>query len=255
MKAAWIGFPREGEDFWVSVEAYAKLGYRGMEGGEALLSNGNFEENLARFTSLGLEVLTVSTSVDDVVKDVDAVIARAKRVNTNRATIWWSPAMTGNADGFDKLVAEVAAMEQAATAMAKENIRLCFHNHQTEFFPQYGQPNTLDYMMQNSEKLWLELDVAWANFGGANPVDVLRTYKNRLAAVHIKDYLPNPDSADTPIFTSLGTGVMDLLAVLQYLHDINFPWVVYEQDNMRNLSTMESVTLSYLYMKESGLVE
>ena len=255
MKAGWIGFPREGEDFWTSVESYVKLGYRGMEGGEAILAEGNLQENLARLKSLGLEVLTVSTSVDEVEKDVDAVIAKAKSVNASRATIWWSPAMTGNADGFDKLVAEVSTMEKAATAMAKENIKLCFHNHQTEFFPQYGQPNTLDYMMQNSEKLCLELDVAWANFGGANPVEVLHMYKNRIAAVHIKDYLPNPESADTPLFTSLGTGVVDLLAVLQYLHSINFEWVVYEQDTMRNLSTMESVTLSYLYMKETGLVE
>ena len=250
MKAAWIGFPREGDDFWASVEAYAKLGYRGMEGGEGRLKT---TDDLERFKKLGLEVLTVSTSVDDVQKNVDAVIANAKRVGASRASIWWAAAMSGNADGMDKLVAEVAAMEKAATEMAKENIKLCFHNHHTEFFPQYGLPNTIDYMIQNSEKLWLELDVAWANYGGAEPVEVMNMYKNRLAAVHIKDYLPS--ETDMPTFTSLGTGVMDLVAVLLYLKEIDFEWVVYEQDTMRNLSALESVTLSYLYMKETGLVE
>ena len=260
MKAAWIGFPREGDDYWQSLENYAKLGYRGFEG-EGQLSTGNFEENLARIKSLGLEVLTVSTSVEGVEKDPHAVIEQAKRVGAKRASIWWSRAMSGHAETIADLEAEVATMEKAAAEMAREGIKLCFHNHHTEFMPQYGQPNTLDYMMDNSEKLCLELDVAWATYGGVNPVDVLRKYQSRIPAVHVKDYLcpstpeGKQEKHDFPIFTSLGTGVVDLLAVLKYLHEIDYDWVVYEQDTMRNLSTAESMTLSYLYMKESGLVE
>ena len=260
MKAAWIGFPREGDDYWSSIEAYAKLGYRGFEG-EGQLSNGSFEENLARVKSLGLEILTVSTSVDDAAKDPHAIIERAKRVGAKRASIWWARAMSGHAETMADLEAEVSAMEKAAAEIAKEGIKLCFHNHHTEFMPQYGIPNTMDYMMENSRHLCLELDVAWANYGGVNPVDVLRQYQSRIAAVHMKDYLcPNTpegkqDKPDFPIFTALGTGTMDLIAVLKYLHEINYDWVVYEQDTMRNLSAHESVTLSYLYMKETGLVE
>jgi sugar phosphate isomerase/epimerase len=192
MKAGWIGFPRENEDFWSSVEAYAKIGYRGMEGGEILLAEGNAEENISRFRGLGLEVLTVSTFVEEIKKDVEPVIERAKRLDSKRATIWAGSAMGwchNRAPSKSDFYAEVQSMEKAASLLAKEGIKLCYHNHDAEFRLCYDQVRAIDHMMQNSENIWLELDVAGANYGEANPVDVLAQYANRLGAVHIKDYI------------------------------------------------------------------
>lgn len=265
MKAGWIGFPREGEDFWSGVEAYAKIGYKGMECGEALLGDGKDDENIARFKALGLEVLTTSTSLEELDKNIDQVINRAKKLSTKRATLW-----SGNAMGFwynkpptkADFLKEVAAMEKAGAELAKEGIQLCYHNHDAEFKLCYDHVMAMDCMLQSSENIWVELDIAWALYGGVDPAALLRRYTDRLGAVHMKDYTQETRIYDggeipvtIPVFTAIGTGVVDVLGILQCLDELQHEWVIYEQDALRNLSGTESMTLSYLYMKESGRVE
>jgi len=265
MKAGWIGFPKGEGDFWETVEMYAKIGYRGTEGAETLLNAGNVDDNVRRFYDLGLEVLTVSTSVDDLKKDVESVIKKAKIMRANRATIWASSVL-----GFwhkeqpskDVFFEEIEIMEKAAEALAKEDIKLCFHNHNAEFQMCYDGLNVTDQMMNMTRYLCLELDVGWVDCAGFDPVAVLRKYADRIAAVHMKDYIPKESvrySDDImmtiPTFTSLGTGVVDIKGILECMTVLGMDWVVYEQDTVRNLNDTESMTQSYLYMKETGLVE
>jgi sugar phosphate isomerase/epimerase len=265
MKAGWIGYPRENEDFWESLEMYAKIGYRGMEGGEVLLGKGNDAESIQRFHELGLEVLTVSTSIQEVQKSVEPVIERARKLKSGRATIW-----SGSAMGYwyneppskKDFYAEVETMETAAAALAKENIKLCYHNHNPEFELCYDNVLAADHMMLNSKHLKLELDVGWVNRAGVDPVAVLKRYSDRIGAVHMKDYIARDTEynggktpVNIPVFTALGTGVVDIIGILECLRDLGHEWVIYEQDSLRNLNSLESMALSYLYMKETGLVE
>jgi len=265
MKAGWIGFPKDDSDFWVAAEKYAKIGYRGLEGGETLLNDGNVDENIHRLHELGLEVLTVSASVDEISKDIESVIKRAKSLHSGRATLWASSVL-----GFwhkeqvskDVFAEEVNVMEKAASVLAKEGIKLCFHNHNAEFQLLYEGITVNDFMMNNSEHLCLELDIGWVDCAGVDPCSVLKKYADRIAAVHMKDYIPkervrySDDIMMTiPTFTSIGTGVVDVKSSLKCMTEIGLEWVVYEQDNLRNLNNDESLMLSYLYMKETGLVE
>ena len=260
MNAGWIGFPKETDaDFWASATAYAALGYKGFEGGEALLTTGDTAANMQRLQDLGLTVLTVSASVDEVRDNPQAVIARAKAVGAPRASIWASGQIWGDPPSKDAMFEEIDALDKAAAIFAKEGIKLCYHNHDKEFFIMYDGVRLIDHMMQRTQFLWLEADVAWITAGGEKPVRFLKQYAKRLAAVHIKDYIPTiveegNRAVTKPIFTSLGTGVVNLPKVLNYLHKINFDWVVYEQDELRNLSSLESMTQSYLYMKELGVL-
>ena len=265
MKAGWIGFPKKDKAFWETVELSAKIGYRGIEGGEILLEEGNPFENLDRFYKLGMEVLTVSTTLEELKKSVEPVIERAKRLGTNRATIW-----SGSAMGWwykkpptkAEFYNEIDIMEKAAAILAKEKIKLCYHNHDPEFQLCYDNVLAIDHIMLNSDHIWLEIDLAWANRAGADPISVINRYFNRMAAVHVKDYIAQDtihsegeSPVSIPVFTSLGTGIMKLQPILECLYNLNQDWVIYEQDSLRNLDSLESIMLSYLYMKESGFVE
>jgi len=262
MKAGWIGFIKENDDFWEMVEKYAKIGYRGMEGGEALLGKGNDAESVDRFYGNGLEVLTVSTSVEEVRESVEPVIERAKLLRTNRATIWAGSIMYFNEPPSKKdFYDEIQIMETAAAALAKEDIKLCYHNHSQEFRICYDNVPAIDHMVLNAPSLWLEIDIAWTRFAGADPVAVLKRYAGRFAAVHLKDYIVKATGYDpgvvpvhTPVFTSLGTGVVDIIGTLEFLDECKMDWVIYEQDTQRTLNCIESMTLSYLYMKETGYI-
>ena len=259
MKAGWIGFPKETGDFWEAAAKYAQLGYRGMEGGDALLGKGNAKENVSRFNELGLEVLTVSTSVEEVRDNVEAVIERAQLVGAKRATIWAGSVMYHDTPPTQKdFYKEIETMEAAATEFAKENIKLCYHNHSQEFRICYDNVPAIDHMALNSQNLWFEIDVAWTNYAGFNPVAVLKRYASRLGAVHVKDYIAQEIMHGThkiPVFTSLGTGVVDIVGALVCMKEIEMDWAIYEQDSLRHLNSLESMTQSYLYMKETGLVE
>jgi len=266
MKAGWIGFPRGNADFWDSLELYSKIGYRGMEGGDALLNKGNDAENVHRFYELGLEILTISTSIDEIKKSVEPIIKRAKLLRSNRATIWSGSAMGlwhNEAPSKKNFYAEVEIMELAATALAKEDIKLCYHNHSPEFLLCYDNVPAIDHMMLNSQHLWLEIDVAWTNYAGVDPIAVLKRYANRLGAVHLKDYIAQDTTVhysgdvavDIPVFTSLGTGIVDICGIMACMKELNIEWAIYEQDSLRNLSVDESMHLSYLYMKETGLLD
>ena len=262
MKAGWIGFPKDDGDFWESAEMYAKIGYRGMEGGEALLGKGNDTENIQRFHDLGLEVLTVSTSVEEVKESIEPVIERARLLHTNRATIWAGSVMYYVKPPVKKdFFKEIEVMETAAATLAKENIKLCYHNHDREFNVYYDNVTAIDHMMENSKNIWLELDIGWVNYAHLCPSTVLKKYADRIGAVHLKDYIQEntvyysgEDSVKIPVFTSLGTGIVDIINVLKCMNEINMDWAIYEQDTLRNLNSMESMTISYLHMKETGLI-
>lgn len=244
-KIGWIGFPKEeGADYFACLADYVKLGYQGVEAPAT--------EDAEKLAALGLEALTVSTSIEEVRDDLPAVIAKAKKVNAKRASIWASGKIWGDPPPREEIFAEFEIMETAAKAMAAEGIKLCYHNHDKEFFIKYDDITMMDHMMANTSALWLEADVCWVTIGGAEPVEFLKKYASRLAAVHIKDYIVVDDK---PVFTSLGTGLVDLPPILNYLKDIQFDWLVFEQDQLHKLSSLETMTLSYLYMKELGICE
>jgi len=145
--------------------------------------------------------------------------------------------------------------------MRKENVKLCYHNHSPEFQLCYDNVPAIDYMMLNSQHLCLEIDVAWTNYAGVDPMTILRRYASRLGAVHLKDYIAKDTvhyaggvAVDIPIFTSLGTGIVDICGTMDCMRQLDIEWAIYEQDALRNLNGDESMTLSYLYMKETGLI-
>jgi inosose dehydratase len=68
-------------------------------------------------------------------------------------------------------------------------------------------------------------DTGHLQAGGGDPVDLVRTYRERIEYVHIKDLDPAGG------FVPLGQGVLDVAGVLQVLRDTGFDgWVTVETD-------------------------
>mgnify|MGYP000919793343 CR=1 FL=1 len=57
------------------------------------------------------------------------------------------------------------------------------------------------------------------------------------------------------VFTTLGTGKLDLPGVLAEADAQGIGWAVVEQDVQRHLTPMESLTAAYYNMKETGFIE
>ena len=68
-------------------------------------------------------------------------------------------------------------------------------------------------------------DVGWVFRGGADPVTLLTEFKDRIEALHFKEF-----TADNS-FTELGEGVVPFREVYQAFHGLRDPlWLVAEQD-------------------------
>lgn len=235
------------QDFWGTMRRVAEIGYRGIEA-PGHLRQGDVAENLKRFHDLGLQVLTVSASRERLRDDLDGLIAEAKALQSPRATVWWAPCETK-----DALLQDAELYNQAGTRLAAEGITLCYHNHEHEFRTAFNGVYALDILAEHTDPaaVAFELDIAWITFGGADPVEVLRRMAGRVPAVHVKDLYGLTERGQ---FTAVGTGVVKVHESVRAAIDLGIEWVVVEQDQLRNLTAWETVTISLLYLKEAGLV-
>jgi sugar phosphate isomerase/epimerase len=270
MKAGFIGFMDREKDPWEQLETAAKIGYRGTENGEFILRQGNFEENLARFRDMGMEVLTVATgSGESLAKEgAESLIKRAHELGIDRAVVFHGAVYFTKMNRtvtYDDVMREIELLQKSAEACKREGVKLAYHNHDPEFRMSFNGLTVFDMLLAFAPDLWIELDVGWTTYAGLNPVDVLKRVAPRLSAVHFKDFIPGPDVQvplwgskelySMPNFCSLGSGALDVHGCLKACSEIGIEWAVVEQDYMHALSITESLQASYLVMKESGLLE
>jgi len=250
MKIGLIGIVGEEakQDFWGTMERVARVGYQGIEGAEGSLLSGNVEENLARFNGLGLQLLTVSASREQLRDDFDSVLQRAVAVKSPRVSVWWSPA-----DTKDGLLRDAELYNTAGAKFAAEGIKLCYHNHHQEFRNVFDGVYALDLLALNTDPkaLYFNIDIAWVTFGGEDPVRVLKRLAGRVPAIHVKDIVGLGDPIE---FTAVGTGIVKTQESVRAAQETGVDWMIVEQDRLRNLTAIETITISYLYLKEAGLV-
>jgi sugar phosphate isomerase/epimerase len=263
MKAGWIGFlDHNHEKFMDDITYLAKLGLRGMEGGEDFLGE-NHKENLARFRDLGLAIVTVSADLQEIRSgDYAPTLDRAKKLGSANATIWVcgvNASFWNQEPRYEQCMTDIEAMEKAAGVFAEEGIALCYHNHFQDFSVCFGSVRFYDLLILNTKRLKLEPDLGWVKNGGEDPVRLLERVAPRLAsAIHVKDWLPGEPRADgsgfNPIFTSAGNGVLALPEILGTAKKLGVEWAIVEQDEMHCLSPLDSLAAGYLNMKETGFV-
>src|SRR5438874_2481006 len=134
-------------------------------------------------------------------------------------------------------------------------ISLGYHNHMGTL----GQsPEEVEQILQAADPRYakLELDVAHYFQGGGDPAKAIEKYADRLLFLHIKDVESLP-SASNPKrsyrFVELGRGRVDLPAVFEGLHKINFRgWAIVELDAVpdKNRTPKESGEISKKYLEE-----
>ena len=235
------------QDFWGTMRRVAEIGYRGIEAPGGLM-DGDVAENLKRFHGLGLEVLTVSASREGLRDDLPALIAQAKALQSPRATVWWAPCDTREA-----VLSDANLYNEAGAKLAEEGITLCYHHHEHEFRRIFNGVCAFDVLAEHTDPraLAFEMDIAWITFGGADPVSTLRRLAGRVPAVHVKDLYGLGERGQ---FTAVGTGIVNVRDSVQAAIEIGIEWIVIEQDTLRHLTAFETITVSYLNLKEAGLV-
>lgn len=113
-----------------------------------------------------------------------------------------------DADGW-KRAADL--LNVAGAKAAPLGIRVGYHNHAREF-NKHGGVSALEIMMNASDAATVDfqLDCFWAYKGGQDPLTFLRTHKDRIAQLHLKDAAAAAPHAQV----DLGKGILDWRALI-----------------------------------------
>jgi sugar phosphate isomerase/epimerase len=233
-------------DLWGTIEKVAAIGYLGIEGGHLL--EGDVKANRERLEALGMQVAAVGVKKDDLSERLDEVAERALALGSRYLVTYYNAC-----DDLDQWKTDIAFYDGIGKRCRAHGLTFCYHNHDHEIRTIHGGKRALDVMLEESdpEHLALEMDVAWVQFGGADPIEFLRERAERTPLLHLKDL---EDLEERGRFTSIGTGLVDIEGVLETAVEVGVDWAIVEQDRPNNLTPMDSVRASYLNLKEWGWV-
>lgn len=122
--------------------------------------------------------------------------------------IAWLPAGQRSQDSMKRIADLLNAAGERGASMG---VRTGYHNHDFEF--EGDDESTLwDVIVGHTDSRYvdLELDCYWAFKAGHDPIGLLRTLKDRITHLHLKDSMAGP--AFTQV--DLGEGVIDWRALL-----------------------------------------
>ena len=159
----------------------------------------------------------------------------------------------GACESTEQLLRDAEVYNAAGARLAAEGLNLCYHNHEHELRATFDGVRALDVLAEHTDPdaVFFELDIAWVTFGGEDPVRVPHRMAGRVPAIHVKDLWSLEQRG---CFTAVGTGVVKVKDAVQAAIDTGVEWVVVEQDELHNLTAFDTIALSYLYLREAGLV-
>jgi sugar phosphate isomerase/epimerase len=181
---------------------------------------------------------------------LDDVVKQAETLGLKYAGCAWIP-HTGNFD--EKTCREaIAVFNHAGEVLAQHHIRFFYHTHGYEFQP-YGDGTLFDLLMSgtNPQNVHYEMDIFWIVFPGQDPVQLLKKYPNRFELMHLKDMAKTlktgslAGGTDVKNDVALGTGQIDMPAVLKAAKEIGVKWYFIEDESPSSEQQIPQ-TLHYL---------
>ena len=224
-----------------TLERVAQIGFPAVEIGYK-----NDDATLAKIQELGLQITSVGVDIKSLRDDFEGVVAGAQAVGTQFLMLGYvSEEHRGSAQKWR----ETAQLLEVYGQKAREaGLTLCYHNHAFELTEQFEGITGLEILFENAsaDDLKAELDVYWIQKGGANPVEFINRYAERLPLLHCKDMMPDGS------FGEVGEGVLEWPTILEAARDAGVGSYVIEQDVCAG-DPFESIAVSLENLKRMGV--
>lgn len=126
-------------------------------------------------------------------------------------------------------------------------IRFAYHNHAFEFeMVEEKVPYNILLESTDPNLVTFEPDLYWMVKAGVNPVDYFSKYNGRFELWHVKDM----DKTEEQFFTEVGQGVIDFKTLFEAKALSGMQYFFVEQDRCKNHPPLESIKISYNYLKD-----
>ncbi|WP_088103594.1 sugar phosphate isomerase/epimerase family protein [Halalkalibacter urbisdiaboli] len=225
------------KDFVGTLKKVKEIGYEGVE--FAGFGGHSAEEMKKILNKLELQAISSHVPLDQLENDLENVIHYHVTLGIDTIICPFIPEEYWTSK--DKYVKLAAFFNQVGEACKQSGLQFCYHHHAFEFEIFDGE-YALDILLANTdpELVKLECDVYWVEYAKLSPTDYMKKYSGRCPLVHLKDMKLEPEKT----FAEVGTGVIDIDAVIKTAEEIGATWLIVEQDVCER-PPLESIQISY----------
>lgn len=228
-----------------TLDTIKMMGFTELEGGGGRMPPEEFKKLC---DERGISIPSTGAGYDQLVKQPDSVIYRAKALGAKYVMCAWIPHNNGTLT-FENAKKAAQDFTVAGKKLKEQGLIFCYHVHGYEFQP-YENGTLLDYIFANTNPNYVsfEMDVLWTQFGGGDPVSLLKKYGKRWKLLHLKDLrkgtqkdltgLTSPDN-DVP----LGTGEIDIPGILKQARKAGIThYFIEDESSQVNRQVPQSIT-------------
>jgi sugar phosphate isomerase/epimerase len=229
------------------LDTIKMLGFTEVEGGGGRTSPEDFKKLC---DERGITIPSTGADYGQLVSAPDSVVMRAKALGAKYVMCAWIPHENGVLT-LENAKKAVGDFNKAGKFLKDNGLILCYHAHGYEFQP-YEDGTLLDYIVKNTnpEYVSFEMDIFWIQFGGGDPVALLRKYGDRWKLMHLKDMrkgikkdLTGGTSTENDV--AFGTGQVDIPAILKEAKKVGIKHYFIE-DESSNITEQLPISIAYL---------
>lgn len=238
-------FPK---DMLGTLDRIQAMGITEIEGGSGRIPP---EEYKRLCEERGIRVVSTGADFEELMGDPIKVADKAKKLGAKFVMCAWVPHEKGKFSLADANKA-IEVFNRAGKVLAENGLTFCYHAHGYEFQP-HGDGTLLDYIIENTDPKYVsfEMDVFWIQFGGGDPVGLLKKYSDRWKLLHLKDMkkgTPKDLTGGTNVENNvpLGTGEVDIAGILKEARKIGIAHYFIEDESSR---VVDQVPQSIAYLR------
>lgn len=232
------------KDVAATLARVAGIGYREVE------FAGYFGRSPADIRALldadGLTSPSAHIPIEMLRKDLAGAIAAAKVIGHQYITVpYLDASLRTSLDDWKGLARELNGF---GGQVAREGLKLAYHNHDFEFTPMGGQV-PYDVLLAETDPalVSMEMDLYWTTKAGQSPLAYFAKYPGRFRMVHLKDSKGAPQHE----MTSVGNGSIDWRQIFAHRTQAGIEHFFVEHDQPAD--AFASISDSYKYLSTLAL--
>lgn len=235
------------EDVASTLQLVEDWGITKIEGGDTY--GFSMEKYKTLLKTHKLDMVSIGASFKDLEKNPEKVVEMAKAFGAKYVMCAWVPHDNNKWD-LEETQHATDVFNKAGKLLKENGLVLAYHAHGYEFRP-YKDGTLFDYMAENATDFTFELDVFWAQHGGADPLALMKKFPNKFTLLHLKDMEKgvegnNTGHEDVETNVVLGTGQIDMAGIIKEAQKLGIEYMFIEDESSR---VVEQVPQSLEFIK------